>query len=579
MNTQLLSDLLHQQPLPVMICDHTGRVQYVNEIFLEMIQRPREDIIGASIYDLAPVQEAQRMKRFIKRLMRTEKRAVPYTLTWTDAQEVEHSLVWIFRAIKDPTGIQYYYGVAMPDGDHAEPTNRKLYNTITGLPKKVLFEEHLKRSLAQLARSKNYFMAVLYIDLDNFSRINHSYGQGIAEEFLVFVAKTLRENTRPGDTLVHFGSDKFAVILDDIRKQSDAKMIAHEIQYALRKKVKLQGQNIQNTASIGVVLPSAGDDITAVMRRADEAMHKAKKLGKNRVEVYSAQTNRETVAKMHIETLLHEAIESMDENFYYKFMPIVDLKTGRIVKFEALLRMKDPRNASIEHSPVRFIPIAEETQIINFIGRWGIAQACSIIASWQKKFPKETALGLSVNISYVQLLDREFVPMVKETLERFKIEPGRLRFEITETIVSTHADSIIKVLDELKQLSIDTLIDDFGAGNHSFASVLRMPSTAIKADKAFLATDVDDRKREENRQTLDAISAIGHRKNKHVIAEGVETEDQLRLVLSMNYTHAQGFWFKHRVEHDVGPVDLMIAEAMIRSQPFVKKITQLHEVA
>jgi len=561
-----------------LVCDDEARICYINQLFVETFQNDASEILGKPIFDVVPKTEAQRIKRFIKRLL-TSTKPIPFNLKWTDKNENEFSLNWVFRKIVDDQGSTYYIGNAMPDVDHNGDINGKLYNSITGLPKKYFFEQSLTRSLAQLTRSPDYRLAVMYIDLDRLQRVNVTYGAGVVEEVLVYVAKTLKENTRPGDTVVHFGSDKFGIIFDDLRGIKDIVKIAKDICYAISMRRKTQHTSIQVTASIGVVYPHAGDTVAEVEQRADAAMHKAKTLGRNRVELYTPESNRKTVAKMHMETLLHQAIEKgMNEYFFYEFMPIVDLKTGEISKFEALMRMRDPQNSHIIHSPMLFIPIAEETQLINHIGRWGIEEGCRIIKSWQEKFPEEKTLGLSVNVSYIQLINDGFIPMVKQLLKRYKIQPGRLRFEITETIAHAHTEFIIKVLTQLHDLNVHTLIDDVGTGNHSLSQVLRMPSIAFKSDKGFLAQNVDANTRENNMEALEVISTMGIKKHKLTIAEGVETEEQLKMVLSLNYTHAQGFWFMHKLQKDAGPVDLDIAEAMIRSKPFVKKVTKLYAV-
>jgi len=382
---------------------------------------------------------------------------------------------------------------------------------------------------------------------------------------LKHVANTLRANVRPGDTLVRFGTDKFGVILDNLGEFKDAEHVAEEMRTAIKQEQWVNGRIILVTASIGVAygnIPS--DTVEELMRRADTAMHGAKKNGGDGVEVYVPEMDERSNVRIQIEHDLRISLEHMDKSFEVHYMPIVCLETGHIDKFEALMRWVDPRNPHMLIMPTHFIPVAEETGMIIPMGEWIFRKSCITMKHWQDIFPKEKNLIISVNVSLKQVMRSDLVETIARIITETGVDPTRIRIEITESMVMENTKRVIEVLTQLQALNISSFIDDFGAGATSLRLLSQLPSVALKIDMDMLRGISTDPQR---LKVVNHIIKLGRDLEQDVITEGIEDDSQLHYMIRLKATHGQGFWF-----HEA--VDQYIVERLIQTQPFIKRLRE-----
>ncbi|HEX8907357.1 MAG TPA: EAL domain-containing protein, partial [Longimicrobiaceae bacterium] len=378
--------------------------------------------------------------------------------------------------------------------------------------------------------------AVLFLDLDRFKVVNDSLGHAVGDELLVAVAARLRNAVRETDTVSRFGGDEFAVLLDDLGAVEDAVRAADRIQAALAAPVSLSGYEVFTSASIGIALSStAYGRPDHLLRNADMAMYRAKAAGTGRHEMFDRAMHALALTRLQMETDLRRGIERGEFTLHYQ--PIVDLRTGRIAGAEALLRWRHPERGWIP--PLDFVPPAEETGLILQIGRRVIADACRQLREWQERVPAAAGLSVSVNLSVRQFAQTDLVDQVRDAIAESGIEPGLLRLEVTESVVVDNVEAAAATLSRLRALGARVFLDDFGTGYSSLSSLHRLPIDALKVDRSFVARIGAG----GGEQMVRTVSTIARNLELAVVAEGVETDDQLRFLRSLGCEYAQGFLF------------------------------------
>jgi diguanylate cyclase (GGDEF)-like protein/PAS domain S-box-containing protein len=423
-----------------------------------------------------------------------------------------------------------------------ELARQALHDSLTGLPNRVLFQDRLRQSLHRVRHQDPATgrHAVLFVDLDDFKRINDTLGHRMGDELLVAVAARLREAIRGVDTAARLGGDEFTVLLENVGDEADADRAADRILDELRRPFELDGHQIVVSASIGIAFGASGtDDPDDVLRCADTALYEAKARGKGRHETYHSTMNVTAWHRLELESELRLAI--LRGEFVVHYQPIVELDGGRIVEIEALVRWQHPTRGLI--GPGEFIPLAEQTGQIRAIGEFVLDAACRQLIEWQRRVPHAAALVVSVNDSPRDLIRPGFADDVSATLSRHGLSGNRLKLEITEG-TTLDSDAAGDALRALQALGIRVSIDDFGTGYSSLGYFRHLPINGLKIDRVFVDGLGIER---EDTAIVTAAIAFGLALDVEVIGEGIETELQLTRLRELGCRLGQGFLFSRPV--------------------------------
>ncbi|MCH9006662.1 EAL domain-containing protein [candidate division KSB1 bacterium] len=412
------------------------------------------------------------------------------------------------------------------------------HDFLTGLPNRLLFHDRLKQALSQAQRF-GHKVALLFLDLDGFKRINDTLGHTIGDRLLRAVAQRLENGIRDSDTVARLGGDEFTIILFGIHEAKDAARVARKILRIMSAPFRVEEHELFVTASIGVsMFPDHGRDVETLIKRADIAMYRAKGSGKNNHQHYTLSMDASFFEHLTLENSLRRAIENDELVVYYQ--PQVDLRTGEITGLEALVRWQHPVFGLV--SPAKFIPLAEETGIIVSIDEWVMQTACRQTKSWNERFKDD--LQVAVNLSARQFRRSHLPETVSQILEETKLSPRNLCLEITESNVMQNVEKTISVLDDLKKIGLDLSVDDFGTGYSSLNYLKRFPIDVLKVDRAFVGGIPLDR---DDMAISTAIVVLAQSMALKVVAEGVETVEQLSFFKSLNCDSFQGYYFSRPV--------------------------------
>jgi len=419
------------------------------------------------------------------------------------------------------------------------------HDTLTGLANRALCLDRLGHAIQRASRSWQYRFALLFLDVDRFKTLNDSLGHVAGDALLMAVAGRLREATRPTDTVARMGGDEFCIICEDMRSQVDAVRVAERVHQALTLPFMVEGHEVFTTVSIGIAVHSSEHQTPAdMLRDADLAMYRAKASGKGRHRVSDSGLHAAAVERMELETDLRRAVDRHELCLCYQ--PIVALDSGQTTGVEALVRWLSPGRGPM--APDVFIPLAEETGLIVQIGEWVLVEAVQQMTRWDREFgPRSPPLTVSVNVSPRQMQGDGLVQQVREALNRSGFDPRRLIIEVTENAFIKDQVAAAAVLSQLKALGVGIYLDDFGTGFSSLAYLQRLPIDRIKIDRSFvqgIATQGADW------EIVRAIVALGASLGKGVIAEGIETREQMALLRDIDCALGQGYYFSRPVaEH------------------------------
>jgi diguanylate cyclase (GGDEF)-like protein len=408
------------------------------------------------------------------------------------------------------------------------------YDLLTDLPNRVLFKDRLSQSLS-LAHRDNQILGVLLLSIDKFKSINDTLGPAIADELIGQVAHRLRSIMRDGDTLGYWGSDEFAFLFSNLETAESVIEIALRIQSSLQYRFVLHGHEIYVTPSIGIVIyPLNGRDQETLMKNASAALFEAKKKDGYNYEFYTAEMNSTALKRLSLESSLRRAIDSHE--FVIHYQPKVDVNNWQIVGAEALIRWQHPLRGLVR--PAEFIPLAEETGLISSIEDWCLRTVCGQIKRWN--ITGSNLRSVSLNISPRRFQQPDFFPGVAATLDELAVEPGNLELEVTESSIMTNPELAVRTLKALKKIGIKIAVDDFGTGFSSLAYLKRLPIDILKIDRSFVSEVTTD---PADAALVKAIITLAHDLRLRVVAEGVETEDQLRFLHSLRCDEIQGYLF------------------------------------
>jgi diguanylate cyclase (GGDEF)-like protein len=415
------------------------------------------------------------------------------------------------------------------------------HDALTDLPNRSLLEDRLTTALAQ-AHRKSRMLALLYLDLDRFKRVNDTLGHSLGDHILQSVAERLTSIVREADTVARVGGDEFTILLPEISQAQDAIDVADRILRELRRPVMVDHRELPATTSMGIAFyPNDAEEADTLLRNADIAMYRAKEQGRDNYQLYTAAMNARIAERFAVENDLRRALDRNEFVVYYQ--PQVDLSSQQIVGVEALVRWEHPTRGLM--LPADFIPVAEESGLIVPLGEWVLRTACAQAKAWQEAgLPP---IRLAVNLSGRQFQQRNLSEMVERALNETSLEPRYLQLEITETVVMHDMDFTIATLNNLKAMGIQIAIDDFGCGHSSLNYLKRLPIDDVKIDRSFvhdLATDPSDA------AIVGSVVAMTRELNLNVVAEGVETEEQLAFLKERQCDVVQGFLFSRPVPPD-----------------------------
>jgi len=408
------------------------------------------------------------------------------------------------------------------------------HDPLTGLPNRLLLNDRINQAIA-LARRNSGMVAILFLDLDGFKKINDSLGHSMGDKLLQSVAGRLLASVRSPDTVSRNGGDEFILVLQEILQRNQAAITARRVLKAVGAVHRLGEHDLHVTASIGVSMyPEDGRDAKSLIKNADSAMYCAKTSGRNSFQLFTTKMNVDAFERQSIEEELRQALENHE--FVVHYQPKVNLKTGSVVGAEALVRWAHPRRGTLP--PGKFIPVAEETGLILPIGAWVLREACLQAMSWKDVgLPVGT---MAVNISTIQLEDEDFLADLRSVIAEIGIDPRSLELEVTESVLMKNADVATSLLKAVRDLGIKVAIDDFGTGYSSLSYLRQFPLDALKIDQSFLRRVHAG---PDNSVIVSAIIGMGQKIGLRVIAEGVETSEELAFLRANNCDEAQGYYF------------------------------------
>ena len=536
----------------VITTDNQGCIDYLNPIAESITGWTREEALGLPVHEVFVVQnESTQMALDYRLIYKSIENAkvvkISEDVTVINKIDLHETSVEISTAPIKGAGSEINGAVVVShDVSNArrlaqEMTYLATHDNLTELPNRVLLLDRLVQFISRGPWNQKY-LAVLFLDLDRFKLVNDTYGHDVGDELLRHVANRLVSCLREGDTVSRLGGDEFVIILVDLASPSDVNKIAEKIIQVFNTPFQVVDKEFYTTASIGIcIYPKDSDSALELMKKADIAMYRAKAAGKNNYVLYDAAMGKSDAGELSLETDLRRAVEREEFELYYQ--PQVDALSGTVVGVEALIRWDRPEHGLV--SPLEFIPVAEETGLIIQIGRWVLDKAAEQCRQWQDLgLPR---VSVSVNISAVQFQRGSVFNDVKNALKKAKLEPKYFGLELTEGTLAKDPQGAINVLNRLNEIGIKLSIDDFGTGYSSLSYLKQFCVSTLKVDRCFikdLLTDPDDA------AMCTAIISIAHNLNLHVIAEGVENNEQLEFLKNYNCHTIQGYIFSRPLSND-----------------------------
>jgi len=535
----------------------TGRWSRVNRSLCEILGYTKQELLAKDFQTVlhpedvvAAVVKIDELLKGTVSTFQTETRYVHkngnvITASWSVSQahmEGSDSVHLIFQ-IQDITDRKKAEARLLHDAFH---------DGLTGLPNRALLIDHLKLTIARAKQNENEKFAVLFLDLDRFKVVNDSLGHIVGDQLLIGIARRLEICLREGDTVARVGGDEFTILLENLTDEKEAAVVAERIHQELGTPFNIGGREVFTTVSIGIAPGSPRyDEPDEILRDADTAMYRAKSHGKARHEIFDEEMHSLALNLLQMETDLRRALERKE--FVIEYQPIVSLGDFRLCGFEALIRWQHPERGLI--SPLDFIPVAEECGQILQIGQWVLEQACIEMRRWQQRFPTDHPLYVTVNLSVKQFAQADLIDQVKESLRVSGLDPNCLKLEITESVVMDNIETTTAMLFQLRALGVRLSIDDFGTGYSSLSYLHRFPIDTLKIDRSFVTRIVNDK---ENIEIVRTILMLAENLGMDVVAEGVETQEQMSILRQLFCHSGQGYFFSKSM--DVIQVEQMISE-------------------
>jgi len=533
----------------------SGSWHQVNQSLCKMLGYSEEELLSKRFQEIVHLDDRVAAIERVENLVRHK---IPIAQSETRCIHKDGQVVWVLWSVSpvfvQSTGtIQLIFQIQnTTDRKEAEKrlAHDAFHDALTGLPNRALVRHHLKLAIARFKRKKDLKFAVLFLDVDRFKLVNDTLGHIAGDQLLVGIARKLEACLRPSDTIARVGGDEFTILLEDLADASEAVAVAERIHKELETPFNLNGREVFTTVSIGIApVSSLYEQPDEILRDADIAMYRSKSLGKARHETFGEEMQEHFNNVLQIETDLRRAHER--EEFFVNYQPIVSLEDFRVCGFEALVRWQHPERGLI--SPADFIPIAEEGGQILQIGEWVLREACSQLKRWQEEFPADTSLYVTVNLSPKQFAQPDLVGQVKGILNETGLDASFLKLEITESVLMDDFEAAAKLLFDLRGLGVRLSIDDFGTGYSSLTYLHRFPIDTLKIDRSFVM-----RMDRDNVEIVRTILSLAENLGMDVVAEGIETQEQMGLLRDLGCQNGQGYFFSKPM--NVSDADRVIAE-------------------
>ncbi|MBW7964818.1 EAL domain-containing protein [Bradyrhizobium sp. BR 10261] len=534
-NYTFLREIIDHIPSQITVKDaHTRRYLLVNRIAEDIFGEGGKTIVGKTAADILPEADADIVTRDDDAVLQAPDRLLQKEQSWKTPTEGQRHTISKRIGICDKAGDPRYIINVIEDVTEQRSTAEKIahmahYDALTDLPNRALFREQIERELEKVADGEQF--ALLYIDVDEFKGINDSLGHHVGDELLKAIATRLRGCLEQGDLIARLGGDEFAVIQAGIQSPTDVLSFVTRIYQAIRQPYQCLGHQLSTDASIGIALaPQDGTDLDQLIKSADLAMYGAKAEGRRTYRFFVPEMDASAKARLTMEQDLRQAL--VNGGFEIHYQPLVNLHSGEVSGCEALLRWRHPERGMV--SPAEFIPIAEDTGLINELGDWVLRTACNEAATWPGH------VRLAVNVSPVQLKCGTLALRIAGALDASGLDPRRLELEITEAVLIRDDEAALAILHQLRSIGVRIALDDFGTGYSSLSYLKRFPFDKIKIDRCFVA-DIADA--DGAPVIVQAVVNIASASNMTTVAEGVETEAQREMLRALGCTEMQGYLF------------------------------------
>jgi diguanylate cyclase (GGDEF)-like protein/PAS domain S-box-containing protein len=527
------------------ILEQSGEVRYESPSHRRVLGHAADELVGKSFLDLVHPEDRPLVSAALRALVDQPGEIVTLEYrrrhrdgTWTYVESTASNLL----AHPAVAGIVLNsHDITDRKKSEERLLHDALHDELTGLPNRALFMDRLKVSMERSRREPSRLTIVLFLDIDRFKIVNDSLGHLVGDELLVQISQSLTEALRPTDTIARIGGDEFSILLDGARDPADAEQIAARIHERLTAPINLRGHEIFLTASIGIAVHNADYERPEdLLRDADTAMYRAKSMGPACHVMFNRGMHQFVMARLQLETDLRRALERGQLQVHYQ--PFIDLRTGEVSGFEALIRWKHPRHGMI--LPDEFLSVAEETGLIVPIGRFVLEESCRCIRELQSRHPGHRRLRLSVNLSNKQFFQADLFDQVRRALLSSGLDADCFGLEITEGVIIQHAESANTRFSRLKSLGIQLYLDDFGKGYSSLNYLHRFPMDILKIDRSFVSRIEEA---EGNLAILETIVTLAHQLGMEVVAEGIQTAGQVKKLRSLACEYGQGYLFSKPV--------------------------------
>jgi len=526
----------------ILITDGGGRIQAVNPAFTAISGYTAEEVLGKTPAILSSSRHDTEFFRHMWSCLLEEGKWTGEI--WNRRKNGEIYPEWLnISAIHDQHGhLKQYVGLFTDITEHKQAEEKLRYQAyhdpLTGLPNRLMYSEHLDMALPQ-AQRREQMCGIMMLDLDHFKNINDTFGHDFGDKLLIIVAQRLHECIRKEDTLARMGGDEFTFLLSLVNDIKDVARVAEKILASFAHPVTIDGKDLFVTPSIGISLfPSDGEDAKTLLKNADAAMYRAKEDGRNAYQFYTVDMNAKAQERLTLENELRHALKNGELEMYYQ--PKVSAKDGRIAAAESLIRWHHPARGVV--LPSEFIPLAEENGLILPIGEWLLTEVCQQIRRWRDA--GLTVPCIAVNISGRQLQRQNLPDMLTQAIASAGINPSDLELELTEGVIMSNAESNIEMLVLLKRMGMSLAIDDFGTGYSSLSYLKRFPVDVLKIDYSFVRDIITDN---NSAELVRGIINMAHGLKLEVVAEGVETSEQLAFLRQHQCDLIQGFLFSKAV--------------------------------
>ncbi len=535
---RLAGQVIETTPEGILITDDKGLIVAANPAFLSATGYTEAEVLGRTP---AIIRSEMQDAGFYEQMWRSIRESGLWQgEIWNRHKSGANYPEWLtITAMRDETGqitnyIGIYSDISARDQMRERLHHLAYYDALTRLPNRHLFADHLRLALAQAKREHNK-VALMFIDLDKFKNINDTLGHSMGDKVLIGIADRLRHSVREADTVARMGGDEFTVVLPELGEAKNARVVAQKILEGLQPPLVVEGHEFHITGSIGIALyPEDASDPESLIRNADTAMYRAKEMGRNNYQFYTAEMSTRFRERVALEDSLRKAIER--DSLQLVYQPQMDVGSDRIVGVEALARWRSPEYGDVP--PSTFIPVAEESGLITAVGEWVLRTACLQAKKWDME--RNSDFRVAVNLSGHQLRQKNLAKLVSSILDETGCRPDQLELELTETVLMENAEPLVSTLREFNQMGIKISIDDFGTGYSSLSYLKRFAIDKLKIDQSF----VQDIPGDTNDSVIaTTIIAMAHTLHLRVIAEGVETQQQLAFLKANGCDEIQGFLF------------------------------------